>query len=72
MDFIGYTSAVDASAILADEEAVQLLADYEYDIEEFFADPVRYPDTSSENLGVMQDFGARPEKRYGISNHRRR
>ncbi len=59
MDFIGYTSAVDASAILADEEAVQLLTDFEYDVDEFFADPVRYPDTSSENLGVMQDFGAR-------------
>lgn len=59
---IGYTSAVKADVVKASPEALQILADNEYDAEEFFADPVRYPDTSeSAKLGVMKDFGSRNE-----------
>ncbi len=69
---IGYSSAVDKGAILANEQALQLYYDaYEIaDNEEakeqalayFFDDVRRYPDVGSPNLGVMRDFGANNEK----------
>ena len=57
---IGYTSAVDKEVLRNDEAALAILADNEYDAEEFFADEIRYPE-ATEKLGVMKDFGAMNE-----------
>lgn len=56
---IGYTSCTDASVLKASEEAISILQENEYDVEEFFNDLGRYPeiDTESDVLGVMKDFG---------------
>ena len=53
---IGYTSAVDKEVLRNDADAIAILADNEYDAEEFFADEIRYPE-ATEKLGVMKDFG---------------
>lgn len=55
---IGYTSAVDKTVLQSNQAALALLAEAEYDVDEFFADARRYPEIT-ENLGVMKDFGAR-------------
>lgn len=54
---IGYTSAVDKTVLQSNQAALALLAEAEYDVDEFFADARRYPEIT-ENLGVMKDFGA--------------
>ena len=53
---IGYTSAVDKEVLRNDADAIAILIDNEYDVEEFFADEIRYPE-ATEKLGVMKDFG---------------
>ena len=53
---IGYTSAVDKEVLRNDADAIAILARNEYDVEEFFADEIRYPE-ATEKLGVMKDFG---------------
>lgn len=68
---VGYSSAVEAEKIKADENAIGLLADYydEFDDEDkaeygsvenyiaaYFSDEIRYPDVTDPNLGVMQTF----------------
>lgn len=55
---IGYTSAVDKTVLQSNQAALALLAEAEYDVDEFFADARRYPEIT-ENFGVMKDFGAR-------------
>ncbi|MBS1415697.1 MAG: extracellular solute-binding protein [Clostridia bacterium] len=55
---IGYTSAVDKTVLQSNQAALALLAEAEYDVDEFFTDARRYPEIT-ENLGVMKDFGAR-------------
>lgn len=54
--YIGYNCAIDPQILMNNEDALVILADNEYDADEFFADERRYP-TNRENLGVMQDFG---------------
>lgn len=54
---IGYTSAIDKDVFLEDEEALAILEECEYGVEEYFEDEWRYPDIEDENLGVMTDFG---------------
>ena len=39
-------------------EALEILAENEYDAEEYFLDELRYPEIASDKLGVMKDFGA--------------
>ena len=57
---IGYTSAVDKDVILQSDEALAIVEENEYDIEEYFDDELRYPDIANATvLGVMKDFGAR-------------
>ena len=55
---IGYTSGVSKAALMADEDAISILTENEYDVEEYFGDELRYPEISADNLGVMKDFGA--------------
>ncbi len=54
---IGYTSALDQEAFKDSEEALAILEEIGYDIDEYFDDEWRYPDVTDENLGVMKDFG---------------
>ncbi|MBO5776396.1 MAG: ABC transporter substrate-binding protein [Clostridia bacterium] len=54
---IGYTSGVSKAALMADEDAISILTENEYDVEEYFGDELRYPEISADNLGVMKDFG---------------
>ena len=57
---IGYTSAVDKDAILQDEDALAIVEENEYEIDEYFEDELRYPDIATATvLGVMKDFGER-------------
>lgn len=57
---IGYTCAVDKDVMLASEEALSIVEENEYDVEEYFNDELRYPDIESATmLGVMRDFGER-------------
>lgn len=57
---IGYTSALSKSAMLGSEEALAIVEENEYEVEEYFNDELRYPDIASETtLGVMKDFGER-------------
>ena len=56
---IGYTSAVDKNVLMATPEVETILADAEYDYDDFFAYETRYPDYSNTTLGVMKDFGDR-------------
>lgn len=56
MTYIGYTSAVDKEVLMENEEVLEILEYYEYDPEEYFSDPIRYPEIT-ENMGVMKDFG---------------
>lgn len=53
---IGYSSAVEPEILRADEEAMEVLAENEYDEEEFFSNQVMYY-TGTADLGVMKDFG---------------
>lgn len=59
--YIGYTSALSANSLRADETAMGILAENDYTADEFFGDAIRYPDISQANLGVMKDFGDRNE-----------
>ena len=63
---IGYTSAVDNTILIDNEDVRDILLEYEYaeideETGEYFTDyfdyEVRYPDYTDETLGVMQDFG---------------
>lgn len=57
---IGYTSGIDKDVVLASEEALAIVEENEYEIEEYFDDELRYPDiASATTLGVMKDFGER-------------
>lgn len=56
---IGYTCAISVDALLADADALAIIEENEYDVEEFFADELRYPDIDDEKFGVMKDFGAK-------------
>ena len=57
---IGYTSGIDKDVVLASEEALAVVEENEYGIEEYFEDELRYPDiASATTLGVMKDFGER-------------
>ncbi len=58
--YIAYTSATSKEAMQNSEEALSIIEENEYDIEEYFADENRYP-TINSSLGVMRDFGARNE-----------
>lgn len=53
---IGYTAAVDADVMKADQAAMKVLSDNDYDTATYFEDTTRYPDTTAANLGVMKDF----------------
>lgn len=55
---VGYSSAVDKEIIRADAEAITVIEENEYDVEEFFSYDVRYPEIT-EKLGVMEDYGDR-------------
>ena len=59
--YIGYTSALSADSLRADETAMGILAENDYTADEFFGDAIRYPDITQANLGVMKDFGDRNE-----------
>ncbi|MDD7506589.1 MAG: hypothetical protein PUK12_03790, partial [Clostridiales bacterium] len=63
---IGYTSAVDNTILIDNEDVRDILLEYEYaeideETGEYFTDyfdyEVRYPDYTDATLGVMQDFG---------------
>lgn len=54
---IGYTSAIDIAVLRADADALAILADNEYDADEYFGDELRYPVIDAK-LGVMKDFGS--------------
>ena len=57
---IGYTSALDKTAMMASEDVLAIVEENEYDVEEYFNDELRYPDiASATTLGVMKDFGER-------------
>ncbi len=57
---IGYTSAIDKDVLMASEDAIAILEENEYEVDEFFEDTRRYPDiANATNLGVMKDFGQR-------------
>ncbi len=56
--YIAYSSATSKEVMMNSEEAVSIIIDNEYDVEEYFADTARYPEID-ETLGVMRDFGAR-------------
>ncbi len=58
--YIAYTSATSKEAMQNSEEALAIIEENEYDIDEYFADENRYP-TINSTLGVMRDFGARNE-----------
>lgn len=53
---IGYTSALDKDVLRNDADAIAILTDNEYEVDEFFNDEIRYP-VATEKLGVMKDFG---------------
>lgn len=53
---IGYTSAIAKEKMQSNETVNDLLKKQDYDIEEYFTDPNRYPSVTN-NLGVMKDFG---------------
>ncbi len=55
--FIGYTSAVSKEVLQNNAEAMAVLADNEYDAEEYFGDLNRYPVIDDAKYGVMKDFG---------------
>lgn len=59
---IGYTCAISEDALLSSEgtdyDAVAVLVDNEYDVEEYFSDPRRYPDMLESRFGLMRDFGS--------------
>lgn len=54
---VGYSSAVRRDVLQNDEEVLALLADAEYDAEEFFSWEVRYPDIDNPDYGMMTDYG---------------
>lgn len=56
--FIAYTSATSKEAMQNCEEAIAIIEENEYDVDEYFEDEVRYP-TINSTLGVMRDFGSR-------------
>ena len=57
---IGYTSALDKTAMMTSEDVLAIVEENEYDVEEYFNDELRYPDiASATTLGVMKDFGER-------------
>lgn len=58
---IGYTCAIDPAILSTDNDVISLLEDNEYDVDEYFADSIRYPDITS-SLGVMKDFGSSQQK----------
>ena len=55
---IGYTSGIAKDVLMNSPEALEILAENEYDAEEYFLDELRYPEIASDKLGVMKDFGA--------------
>lgn len=57
---IGYTSAVSKDILMEDEFVAETLLENEYDFDEYFSDPIRYPEIT-DNLGVMKDFGDKNE-----------
>ena len=54
---VGYTSAIDQEVLIDDEDVIAMLEDAEYDVEEYFAWDVRYPDVHNPNYGMMADYG---------------
>lgn len=58
---IGYTSALSVDVLRADADALAVLADNEYDADEYFDDELRYP-VIDDKLGVMKDFGSMNEE----------
>ncbi|MDR0751192.1 MAG: ABC transporter substrate-binding protein [Christensenellaceae bacterium] len=53
---VGYTSAVKEEAVRVSEDAITVLEENEFDVDEFFADTIRYPDLDNANLVLMRDF----------------
>jgi spermidine/putrescine-binding protein len=54
---IGYTSAISEEAIRNYPQALDVLLENEYDIDEFFGNLIRYPAIDSTSFAVMRDFG---------------
>lgn len=60
--YIGYVSAVDKDVLMGSAEAMAVLADNGYTIEDYFGtedepNEIRYPDINNSTYGVMKDFG---------------
>ena len=51
----GYTAGIDPQVMQETPDAITILQDNNYDIEEFFSNPNRYP-TEVEHLGIMEDL----------------
>lgn len=56
MMYIGYTASINKELLENNDEITKILEYYEYDPEEFFSNPIRYPEIT-DSLGVMKDFG---------------
>ncbi|MDR0854989.1 MAG: extracellular solute-binding protein [Christensenellaceae bacterium] len=61
---VGYGSAVNKEILKGNSEACALLLEAGYDIDEFFADSIRYP--SYAKLALMQDFTKNKEEILGM------
>lgn len=55
--YIGYTSAVSPEALKNSPEAMAILAENDYEAEDYFGDLNRYPVIDDARYGVMKDFG---------------
>ncbi|MDR0696293.1 MAG: ABC transporter substrate-binding protein [Christensenellaceae bacterium] len=53
---VGYTSAVKEESIRASADAIAIIEDGGFDLDEFFDDETRYPDLENTSLVLMRDF----------------
>lgn len=58
---IGYTCSLSAEALKESEgteyDAIAILEENEYDVDEYFDDERRYPDTTEDRFAMMRDYG---------------